>query len=274
VAITVAESDYHTPPDLTRLAMAEAAAHGASYLLWPTWPPEQRQRMIDAVRPEADLLRENAKHLQGASARADVALFLPFQEWIATADCRPMRLAQALSAANVQFDVINSDELCGGMLDPHKTPALLLESAKAPSANEERAIETFRAGGGTVVSADRPDWLKAVQKAIPRPSAIVQGPGMLRVVVRDQPGRTIVHVLNLHVKRLSSFQDAVTPAEDVRVTIRVPWAAVRSIRAITADAGATQGNVGFKVNVDADGTAAVVDIRLPRVTLSTMLVIE
>src|SRR5689334_24969958 len=87
VAVTIADGDYHTPPNLMRLAMAEAAAHGASYLAWPTWPPEQRQRMIDAIRPEADFLRDNAPLLDGASPRADVLLFLPMRGWLDTSDC-------------------------------------------------------------------------------------------------------------------------------------------------------------------------------------------
>jgi hypothetical protein len=272
VAIALADGDYHTPPDLTRLAMAEAAAHGASYLLWPTWPAEQRQRMIDAVRPESDLLRANASLLQDAAGRADVAVFLPFDEWVTTADCRPMRLAQALGAANVQFEVIDAEDLRNGKLDAGKTAALLIESADGLWADDKRAVEAFRAAGGTVVSADRADWLKAIRNAVAHPSATIQGPGTLRVVVRDQPGRTIVHVLNLNVKRISSFEDAVTPAEDVRLTIRIPRGAVRSVRAITADPGATQGPI--ESHADPDGGGAAVGIRLPRVVLSTMLVIE
>ena len=38
VAVTIADGDYTTAPELVRLAMAEAAANGASYLSWPAWP--------------------------------------------------------------------------------------------------------------------------------------------------------------------------------------------------------------------------------------------
>jgi hypothetical protein len=60
VACALADGDYHTAPNLVRLAMAEAAAHRASYLAWPTWPENVRQKMIAAIRPQADLLRKNA----------------------------------------------------------------------------------------------------------------------------------------------------------------------------------------------------------------------
>ena len=62
MAVTLAEADYHTAPHLVRLALAEAAANGASHLWWPTWPEPQRERMISMVRPEVEFLRE---HVQG-----------------------------------------------------------------------------------------------------------------------------------------------------------------------------------------------------------------
>ena len=79
VVCTIAEADYHTPPSLTRLAMAEAAAHGASYLLWPTWPEEVRGKMIDAVRPEVGFLRRHQQWLAGGAAavRSGPLLALP-----------------------------------------------------------------------------------------------------------------------------------------------------------------------------------------------------
>ena len=96
VAVTIAEGDYHTPPNLVRLAMAEAAAHEASYLLWPTWPEKERTRMCGAIRPQADLLRNNAKLLNDTRPRADVLLFLPFRRWLETADCHAWRTGLAL----------------------------------------------------------------------------------------------------------------------------------------------------------------------------------
>ena len=77
VVCTIAEADYHTPPHLTRLAIAESAAHGASYLLWPTWPEAVRGKMIDAVRPEVDLLGQHRQWLANTQPRRDVLLFLP-----------------------------------------------------------------------------------------------------------------------------------------------------------------------------------------------------
>jgi hypothetical protein len=84
VAVNLAEADYHTPPSLVRLALAEAAAHGSSYLSWPTWPEPERQRMISLIRPEVDFLRHNASLLNDAQPRLDAILFLPFRKWVTT----------------------------------------------------------------------------------------------------------------------------------------------------------------------------------------------
>src|SRR4029077_18219035 len=109
VAIALAEADYHTPPCLVRLAMAEAAANDASYLSWPTWPENERSRMSSLIRPEADFLRHNAGLFDNTRARRDVVLFLPFSQWLVTNQCQAATLAADLARANVQFEVICED---------------------------------------------------------------------------------------------------------------------------------------------------------------------
>ena len=111
VAVTIANGDYHTAPNLMRLAMAEAAANNASYLSWPTWPEDQRKRMIAAVRPQAEFLRHNEKLLNDAPFRSDVALYLPFQRWVKTDQCATSALAAALTKENIQYRVVSEDDL-------------------------------------------------------------------------------------------------------------------------------------------------------------------
>src|SRR3989442_58304 len=126
VAVTIAEADYHTPPNLVRLAMAEAAANRASYLSWPTWPEEQRARMISMIRPEADFLRRNADLVNKGVPRQDVVLFLPFRKWLESGECRASRLAGELSRANVAYGVICEDDL----------PGFLERAGKAPTSRQ------------------------------------------------------------------------------------------------------------------------------------------
>jgi hypothetical protein len=275
VAVTIADGDYHTPPNLMRLAMAEAAAHGASYLSWPTWPQDVRQRMIESVRPQANVLRENASLLGATSQRADVILFMPFREWSRTADCRPMRMAQQLGAANVQFAVACEDDLAGALAE-HPGSVLVVESASVLQPAEETAVQRFEACGGQVLHANEDaKWLARLGRMMPQPSVrIRQGPPALRAIVRDQPsnGRTIVHLLNLGVRRISSYEDQVTAAKNVMLEVSVPFAAVGSVEAISADAVATHGPVIFTAAPDGRGT--LVKMEVEQVAIASMLVIR
>ena len=81
----------------------------------------------------------------------------------------------------------------------------------------------------------------------------------------------MVHLLNLNVQRLSSFQDKVQPAENVRVTCRIPFKDVRSVRALTADNSGTSGDVGFSAKPDGNDT--IVEATLPRLEIATILLI-
>ncbi len=276
VAVTLAEADYHTPPHLVRLAMAEAAGHSASYLSWPTWPLEQRQRMSALIRPEVDFLRRNARLLNNTRPRHDVILFLPFRNWLATGECRASRLAAELARANIQFKVICEDDLQprSGFAGGHAAGAgvLLAASGSDFPTRERDLLEGFTHAGGSVLTAEKADWLQQVQAAITGRSVRVEGPASVRAVVRDQPRRTVVHLLNLNVRRLSSFEDQVTPAEGVRVTVRVPLKKVRSVRALTADVAGTSGPLQFSRTPDGRGT--LVQTTVPHLEIATLLLIE
>ena len=290
VAVTVAESDYHTPPHLVRLAMAEAAANDASYLSWLAWPEKERESMSSLIRPQADFLRRNAELLNGTRARRDVVLFMPFRNWVQTGQCQASCLAGELARANVQFEVICEDDLrpdSEPRVFPGKAPAmlsrampkglrgskwLLAGSTSDFLASELEGLERFTRAGGSVITAEEADWLKAVQAVVVEPSIRLEGGTTVQAVVRDQPHRTIVHLLNLNVQRLSSFEEEVTPATDLREAVRVPSKKVRSVRALTADVGATVGALRFSATPR--GRETLVETTVPRLQIATMLRIE
>jgi len=262
VAVTIAEGDYHTPPNLVRLAMAEAAAHGASYMLWPTWPADVRERMIDSTRLEADVLRNNSELLNDVQPRADVVVLLPFEKWVETDNCRAMEIARALGAANVQFEVACPEDLASKL-----KPSTILV-AESFAVVPEKFKNNVR-----LVLADHPQWLTEIRGAIKYPALIIDGPATLRVVVRDQPAKTIVHVLNLDIRRISSFEDKVNPAQKVRLTIRVPREKVKSVRAVATADEALPPAIPFQIQSDTPGES-IVQIDLPAIRIATMLVIE
>ena len=273
VAVNLADADYHTPPNLVRLAMAEAAAHDSSYLLWPTWPENVRQQMSSAIRSETEFLRRNEKLLNKTHPRCDVLLFLCFRRWLETDNCAVSALSAALSRANVQFTVSSEDDLKKS-LKAHfsKSPVLLIESFSTLNATEKRAVEAFQNNGGRVVAATEPDWLTSLKHTIEKPAITLQAPATVRAVVRNQRNRTLVHLYNLNVQRISSFEDKVYPAQNIHITVSVPFARVHSVAALTADPDGTSGPVKFIVRPDGKGT--IVETTVPKLEIAAILAIE
>ena len=274
VAVTIAGGDYHTPPNLMRLAMAEAASHDASYLAWPTWPEEQRQRMIAAVRPQADFLRQNEKLLNDAPIRADVALYSPFHRWLKTDECGTIAVAAELTKANIQYDVIPGSELASFAARDNR-PLLVVESRSVLDESERATISQLK-NGAEVLFADQADWLQQLKQRVPNPSITVNGSPNIRAIVREQGKRTLVHVYNLNVQRLSSFEDKVTPATGVELLVRAKTP-VGQIRLLTADKQGSSGTLAFRAmpNVpQRPNRETVIAVRIPHLEVSGLLVLE
>jgi hypothetical protein len=269
VAVTVADADYHTAPNLMRLAMAEAAANDASYLAWPTWPEAERNRITTTVKPEADFLRQHEKLLNDTEPRCDVTLFLCYRRWLQTDHCTVSDIANALSRENIQYTVYSEEDF-GELTKMHngRLPVLLVESRSVLNDAEKQAVAKFERAGGKVVAADHGDWLGELKHAVDKPSVVVQGPATVRVVVRDQGNRTIAHIYNLNIQKLTSFTDQVHPAENVQVKVRKASGKIHLIQVQSADADAKT----FTAKDEEDGTLAVIDI--PRLDISAIAVIQ
>ncbi len=270
VAVTIANGDYHTAPNLMRLAMAEAAANNASYLSWPTWPEDQRNRMIAAVRPQADFLRRNEELLNNAPFRTDVALYLPFQHWVKTDQCATSALAATLTKENIQYRVISENEL-DSFANEKPRPVLLVESRSVFTWREQPAVATIDKQESAIVAADQPNWLQQLRRTIVKPSVTVTGAPNVRAVVHDQDGRTIVHLYNLNIQRLSSFDDKVTPATDVGLSVTTP-ANVRSVRMLSADGSGASRPLKFQALGTGNGGSIATTI--PRLEISAIVVLE
>lgn len=271
VAVTLVKDDYHTPPNLMRLAMAEAAANNASYLSWPTWPEKERARMIAAVRPQADFLRRKERLLNDAPFRADVLVYLPFRRWLDTDTCVASELATTLAKANMQFRAIDEDSFA--LPSPlGRLPVLLVESKLVFTPTETKTVTEFEKRGGHVIAADGPDWLAQLSAAIVKPSITIDGPPTVRAIVHDQSGQTIVHVLNLNVQRQSSFEDKVVPAEKVNLVVRVPFDTIATVSALSADDVANSGPLPFTTKTESGETFVVVSVS--QVKIHCMIVIR
>ncbi len=259
VVCTIADADYHTAPNLVRLAMAEAAAHNASYLSWPTWPENERPRMASTIRPESDFLRDHADLFVNARPRADVLLFFPFREWSKTATCRAWQLSVALTQAGIQYDVVCEDDFIQ-RLKKEKTATLLMESPAVLTKAEAEAVAKFKLRGGQVAYE--------IAKLPANRSITLQAPPTVRAVVNDQPHRTVVHLLNLNIQKLTSFTDKVTPAENIHVSVKVPFKYPHKVKVLTTDADATQGELKFTTD------HGMTEFTIPHLAISTIVVIE
>jgi len=225
------------------------------------------------VRPEADLLREQAELLNGTKAAGDVCVFLPFKRWVETTECQALTTAAALGRANLQFSVVSEEDLERALGAADGPRVLVVESAAVLSEAERGVIEKYKKGGGRVVWNQAERWLAEVREAVATPAVVVEGPATVRAVVRVKGKRTIVHLLNLNVAKVTSFEDRVTAAEGVRVKVRCGADRPTKVAAMTADGEGTRGALDFSTVKDDQGRI-VVEITVPRLVVSTILEIE
>jgi len=260
VAVTIAEGDYHTPPNLVQLAFAEAYAHGASYLVWTTWPEEQRARMIAATRACVDFYRARQQLLQGARAVSDVLVFLPMRRFVETDTCVVSEYCSQLSGANVQYTVCSEEDFSAALGEAR---VLLLESELVLTDQEREALATFEGRGGRVVYGEQKGWLEKVRRAIDTPALRVEGPPSVRCTLNRLGDGLVLHVLNLDVRRVSSFEDVVHPAEDVTLQVHGVDAARES--ALVHLLG------GESVTLPLERNGEYCRIRLPRVDIAAVV---
>jgi hypothetical protein len=178
-------------------------------------------------------------------------------------------LAAELTAANVQYEVADEAAFIDKL---GQSRVALVESKKVLNAAEQDALKAFQAGGGALVASDGKHWQRALKKALVQPSLTLKAPKTVRGVVRDSDTATVVFLHNLHIERLSSFEDRVTPAENLTVTVRVPFKTVKAVRVSTADQGVASGPVEYTAKEDDNGNTLTVQV--PLLDIALMLIIE
>lgn len=262
VACTIVGTDYHTPPNLVRLAMAEAAANQATYLLWATWPEEHRARLVAASRRQVEFLRMHADAYVDTEPRADVALYFPVDGWLDSEHCEASGLAAQLARQNIQFRVFTRE-----------APPRWVRRVSLLVAPDAEALAEARAALGprqTPAATATSDTLSA---ALGSPSLTrsleISGSERVRGYVHDaNDGTVYVHLLNLDVRKRSSFEDEVFPARDLRVSVRVTRPTRRSVTLYSADDDTTQG--ALSVTVDHD----LLTVEIPVLAVAAILVLR
>lgn len=267
IAVTIAKNDYHTPPNLVCLAMCEAAACNTGYLLWSTWPEEQRERMATLVRPYTDWLRGHAELLYASRPRRDVLVFFPFRQWINTRECAVSPVARELTAANIPYEVVSEDRL-GDALET--SSVILLESRAICTPDEQSQVTAFEVKGGHVLEAEEKAWFASLKATVPNPSLRLHGPETVRGIVRDGPDTSLVFLYNLDIERISSFEDKTNPAHDVIVEVSVPFKPVKTV--LHSSPGTSPVPVPF--STEETETGARIRIEAPPFPVGLILIIE
>jgi hypothetical protein len=182
-------------------------------------------------------------------------------------------IAAELSRANIQFRVVSENEFAT-LLNSPQTAKLLLEALSDLTEEELTVVRDLRERRkiDVVQTKDRRSWSLRIFKGIEKPSLKIESPPTVRAVIRDQPNRTIVHLLNLNIQRLSSFEDKVTPASDIKLAVRVPFMSVRAATSYTADEHTARGPIKFTSTADAD--ESIVELSFSKLEISAIVVID
>lgn len=252
---TLASGDYTTPPNLMKLAIAECAAHDASYVVWSCWDPAHRPRLEKSVKAYHDFLDLNADILGGSAPASEVLLIWPYGRWIEREDCPTAYAAREMSSLNIQYDVVTEDGLSPDRLAGYR--AAVYAAAEGPLAPAAQAVlEAFRRKGGRVVALV-PEKEAGAFPAASRASltaeirdrpAVVQSPAGVRLTTRARGTKHLMHVYNLNVVKKDSYHDEATAAGPVQISWLLPSGAgaVRRLTCLTPDPEGTSGRIAFK----------------------------
>src|SRR4029079_4961916 len=87
LSVCTTDGDYFTPPGLMTLAIAECAAHDASYLVWSCWDEKFRAHSAAAVAQYHQFLADQTHLVARSQPVSDLLLIWPYENWLRRDDC-------------------------------------------------------------------------------------------------------------------------------------------------------------------------------------------
>jgi len=278
---TLVSGDYTTPPNLMKLAIAECAAHDASYVVWSCWDPAHRSRLEKSVKPYHDFLDLNADMLGESAPVSDVVLIWPYARWIEREDCPTAYAAREMSSLNIQYDVVTEADLSPGRLAGYRA-AVYADAEGLLAPGTQAMLEAYRRKGGRVITLTLEkengtcpgESRAALAAAIRNPSAVVQSPAGVRVTTRAWGTKHLMHVYNLNVTKKDSYHDEATAAGQVQISWLLPSGAgvVRRLTCLTPDPEGTNGRIAFKKAL-VDGRQ-VLSFQVPELRIWSVIVAD
>lgn len=233
VAVTIGDGDYHTPPNLTNLAIFEAFTRGTNYMLWPTWEEAHRQKMIQAIRPFVQWLKKYAPMITPAKHRYDVLLYFPFEQWIKQNDCIELNIARQLTQSNIPYAVASEENFekyfPSASIVLASTPSFMLPSQSISIS------DLCQKNNITFIDASKTTFLSELQKHLLYPSLTITPNETVRGVIKETPDIVYILLYNLNVERLSSYEDKIQPARDLSISVNISNPSVEKIIFSTPD---------------------------------------
>ncbi len=251
LAICTTDGDYIAPVNLMALSIAECTAHDAAYMVWSCWEPAFRDSLAASVARYHNFLEAHAGLFSNSQSVADVLLIWPYENWLNRDVCLTAQLARELSAHNVQYEVITEADLTVQRLKGYPAVAFAAEEGFVRKVTPD-TLRAYEEQGGAVMPvssvASRAGGitfnLDPLKKTMGSASVALQGPlGVRAVARRTQDGEYLLHLYNLNVMRTDKYHDAVTPAENVRVSWLLPVGApdMNRVNFLTANPQGTSG---------------------------------
>ncbi len=266
VAVTIADGDYHTPPNLTNLSIFESFAHHTNYMLWSTWQESYREKMVQTIRPFVLWLRKNAPLVEKSTPRMDVLLYFPFEQWIYNKECKELAVARELRKANIQFAVVAEDNFN----KEFKNAKIVIATSKnfIPPTQNQTIEGLCKNSDKNFIEAKNSSFIPELEKHLTQLSLKLNSANPVRGIVRDENNSTILLLYNLKIEKISSYEDKIHHAEDITVSVRVPATKISTVVLSTPEKESSPIEYQIK---ELDSNNCYVNLRIPELSTSALV---
>jgi len=269
VAVTIADGNYHTPPNLTNLAIFEAFARNTNYMLWSTWEESQREKMIQVIRPFVQWLKRNSFPIITSKRRYDVLLYFPFEEWSKHEDCKELNIVKRLNQSNILYAVASEDnfkEYFSGV-----NIILASEPEFTPPSYSISIAELCQKSNKIFIDASRPNFQTELNTYLLHPSLKISGNEMVRGTILETHDTVFILLYNLNIERISSYEDKVIPARDIPISVRISNPSIGKILLSTPER--EQDIADYEITKLGD-TDAYLTFHIPELPLAGIVIIK
>ncbi len=233
VAVTIADGNYHTPPNMTNLAIFEAFTRNTNYMLWPTWKESQRQRMIQTIGSFVKWLKQHSPEIESATRKYDVLLYFPFEEWINSQNCKELSIARELTKANIQYAITSEENF--HEFFPKASIVIASNPNFIPPTYTHPIVELCANENKVFIDGSNQLFFTKLKKHLNNPILKLTADETVRAIVKETQNKVFIMLYNLNIERLSSYEEKITPAKDIDLYIKIPAPTIEKVIFSTPD---------------------------------------